>query len=521
MDLKDLVKKFAEELKQKYGKILTEVEYLDSDLEKDIEDLIVTQYFSLEPEELYNPIEQDILNKIKEKNPDIEIKENNISELNNSEILKEEEEKEEKEEKEVEELKEEKEEEEKAENIKNEEEGEEEEEEKEKADRYENIEESETLKKTRLRNYTKDDITFLEDFLNTLDKCLPKSDENVLSFANDDPGYTNTISTNPYKVIPAKFPVEKLAIEVEEERERNLAIKENAQIARAKKAKKDNKDKGNVNPYEAVMDEFPDEEKHNMKYIGKPRIETLTHRLIKHTFKEILPNSNVYPSLIKEVLMIPQIFNPQVMEIAIKSLQYSVNGNYEKAISYMDKAQEIFNAFNPQPDYQSMLYFSLSLGALYENLDYDLMALKYYSDAKTASEKLLIVDPDTALVFCFLGEIFVKMQEYEWALRSYMMAKKIREETIGGDTPDTAAIYNNLGVVSFLMQSYLPANGYFKLAYEIYKGIMGLTHPRTMLIKGNLTKMNQLSFNKVVEFKTLSMYPTPVQLVQNSRKKKK
>ena len=86
MDLKDLVKKFAEELKQKYGKTLTEVEYLDSDLEKDIEDLIVTQYFSLEPEELYNPIEQDILNKIKEKNPDIEIKENNISELNNSEI---------------------------------------------------------------------------------------------------------------------------------------------------------------------------------------------------------------------------------------------------------------------------------------------------------------------------------------------------------------------------------------------------------------------------------------------------
>ena len=40
MDLKDLVKKIAEELKQKYGKALTEVEYLDSDLEKDIEDLI-------------------------------------------------------------------------------------------------------------------------------------------------------------------------------------------------------------------------------------------------------------------------------------------------------------------------------------------------------------------------------------------------------------------------------------------------------------------------------------------------
>ena len=433
MDLKEeLIKSISEKLKKKYGTTLKEVEYSDEDLEKDIEELIVTQYFSLEPEELFNPIEQDILNKIKEKNPEIEIKEDNISQIdiNNEEEKKESEE-----------------------NSKEEEE---------KIDN-DTLKESETLKKAKLRNYTHDDITFIEDFLNQLDKSLPPSDENVLSFANDDPNYSNTLSTNQYKVIPAKFPVDKLAIEVEEERERNLAIKENAQIQRAKKAKKDNKDKGNVNPYEAVMGEFPNENIHDIKYIGKPRIETLTHRLIKHTMKEILPNSNVYPSLIKEVLMIPQIFPPLIMEIVIKSLQNAVNGNFENAILYLEKAQEIFQNNNMQQDYQSLLYFQLTFGSLYENLDYDLISLKYYSEAKSISEKLLIVDPDSALIYCFLGEIFVKMQEYEWALRSYQMAKKIREETIGGDTPDTAAIYNNLGVVSFLMQSYLPANGYFKL----------------------------------------------------------
>ena len=493
MDLKEeIIKTIKEKLNKKYGTTLKEVEYKDEDLEKDIEELIVTQYFSLEPEELYNPIEQDILNKIKEKNPDIEIKEDDISETELN-LQNENDEKKESEGKEKEEEK-----------IDN-----------------DTLKESETLKKAKLRDYTNDDITFIEDFLNHLDKSLPQSDENVLAFANDDPNYSNTLSTNQYKVIPAKFPVDKLAIEVEEERERNLAIKENAQIQRAKKAKKDNKDKGNVNPYEAVMGELPNEDIHNIKYVGRPRIETLTHRLIKHTMKEILPNSNVYPSLIKEVLMIPQIFPPLIMEIVIKSLQNAVNGNFEKAILYLEKAQEIFQTNNMQQDYQSLLYFQLTFGSLYENLDYDLIALKYYSEAKSISEKLLIVDPDSALIYCFLGEIFVKMQEYEWALRSYQMAKKIREETIGGDTPDTAAVYNNLGVVSFLMQSYLPANGYFKLAYEIYKNILGLTHPRTMLIKGNLTKMNQLSFNKVVQFKTLSLYATPVQLVQNSRKKKK
>ena len=87
--------------------------------------------------------------------------------------------------------------------------------------------------------------------------------------------------------------------------------------------------------------------------------------------------------------------------------------------------------------------------------------------------------------------------------------------------PDNADVYNNLGVVAYYMQSYLPANGYFKLAYEIYKSTMGLTHPRTLMIQSNLTKMKQLNFNKEIEFKTLSKYPTPAQVMANKKKKGK
>ena len=70
------------------------------------------------------------------------------------------------------------------------------------------------------------------------------------------------------------------------------------------------------------------------------------------------------------------------------------------------------------------------------------------------------------------------------------------------------------------MESYLPANGYFQLAYEIYKKIFGINHPRTLLIKGNLTKLNNLSMNKDIQFKSLSIYQTPAQLVRNPKKKK-
>lgn len=38
------------------------------------------------------------------------------------------------------------------------------------------------------------------------------------------------------------------------------------------------------------------------------------------------------------------------------------------------------------------------------------------------------------------------LEEKEYALRSFLKAREIREERLGGDTVDTASTYNNLGV---------------------------------------------------------------------------
>ncbi len=209
------------------------------------------------------------------------------------------------------------------------------------------------------------------------------------------------------------------------------------------------------------------------------------------------------------------------MELVVKSLEDRVEGKYETAIKRLEKSQEYIEKNDNQINLQIDLYFNLSFGSLYETLGYDLVALKYYEKSFHNTEKLIHLDPDSALVYCFLGEFFVKIQEFNWALRAYLKAKNVREYTIGGDTPDTASIYNNLGVVSYCLESYLPAIGYFKLAYEINKEMLGLTHPRTMIIKSNITKMSQLNFNKQVKFKTLSLYQTPPVLIKNPAKKKK
>ena len=367
--------------------------------------------------------------------------------------------------------------------------------------------------------YSKDDIELISDFLLTLDKVLPQPDENIINFSNEYSYPSKKLYFNEDKKVIPRFPVEKLAVEVEEEKERKILEQEKRAIEKAKKPKKNQKEKVE-NPYDTFMGEVPNKEQSDIKYHGHEKILTLTHRLIKHTYKEILPNSRVYPSLLKEVLLIPPLCPQKCIESIVECMAEQVNGKFEMAIRRLERAQGYLPKDTTQIDWQTDLFFNLTFGSLYDTLNYDVVAIRYYNECVRITEKLIGADTDTSLPYCFIGELFLKLQEYTWALRSFMKAKKVREETIGAETPDTASIYNNLGVVSYYLESYLPAIGYFKLAYEIYKKMLGLTHPRTMLIKSNLTKMNQLNFNKEVEFKTLSKIATPAQLIKNPKKKK-
>ena len=382
------------------------------------------------------------------------------------------------------------------------------------------LEESEKLNSAKnKKDFTKDDIELIHEFFTNLDKLCPPPDENVILFSNQYSSPTRSLYTNKIENKIPKFPTEKLYIEKEEEQERQIAKKEELLISKAKKAKKDPKNK-NTNPYDTKMGELLNKEQEEERYLGKENIKSLTNRFIKKTMKEILPNTKVFPTIIKEILSLPENLPQKSMELVVMSLEDRVNGDYEKAIKRLEKAQEFLPKDINKINWQTELYFNLTLGSIYEAMDLNFQTIKYFSEALHNHEKLISFSPDNALPFSFIGEFFIKMKEYEWALRCYSKAKMIREETIGGDTIDTATIYNNLGVAAFCLESYLPANGYFMMAYEIYKNLMGINHMRTIIIKENLSKLKNMNFNKDVEFKTLSKYATPAQLVKNPKKKK-
>ena len=384
---------------------------------------------------------------------------------------------------------------------------------------YDFVPESAILNEAKQNKMGDEEAELLYDVLENLEKTLPPIDINVISFANDKPQHSNNLYLNKYEVVPAKFPLETLQVEIDERNAKNLAETEKRRIERAKKPKKRNA--RDPPPKEIYMDELPNKKISMERYLGKPKINTLTKNNVKNTFKEIISNGKVYPSLIHESLILPKILPDKIKELIITSYKDHIQGHTEFAIRRLERAEYFLKDFKLPNEPQIDLFFSLTFGSYYQELNYNITALKYYFNARKITDKFLSDNPDSALVYCYLGSLFLDMKEFVWAFRCYQYAKEWREKTIGGDTLDTSAIYNNLGVVAFYMESFLPSKNYINLAYEITRSILGLGHPRTLFIKSNLSKLSQLSFNKEVVFKTLGKFPALSQLIQNPKRAKK
>jgi hypothetical protein len=381
------------------------------------------------------------------------------------------------------------------------------------------VPESDILNEAKNAKFGDEETELIFEVLENLEKTLPPIDINVINFANDKPMHANNLYLNKYEVVPAKFPLELLQVEIDERNARNLEESEKRRIARAKKPKKRNA--RDPPPKEIHMDEIPNKDISKERYLGKVHPKTLTKNNVKNTFKEIVSNSKIYPSLIHEALILPQILPDRIKELIIASYKDHIQGNTEYAIRRLERAEFFLKNYKIPNEPQIDLFFSLTFGSFYQELNLNVQAMKYYYKARMITDKFRSDNPDLALVYCYLGSIFLDLKEFEWSFRCYQFAKEYREKIIGGDTLDTAAIYNNLGVVAFYMESFLPAKNYMNLAYEITRSILGLGHPRTLYIKSNLAKLSQLSFNKEIVFKTLSKIPALTQLIQNPKRAKK
>ena len=115
------------------------------------------------------------------------------------------------------------------------------------------------------------------------------------------------------------------------------------------------------------------------------------------------------------------------------------------------------------------------------------------------------------------------MEEPSFALRLYLKAKTVREETIGGDTVDTATVYNNLGCCMFMLERNQEAKAYFELANAIFECELGQQHERTLTSARNINKVNKTDLKIIPEYRPVwyTAVPHPAPKAKKKKKGKK
>ena len=80
------------------------------------------------------------------------------------------------------------------------------------------VPESETLNEAKNAKLGDEESELIIEVLENLEKTLPPININVINFANDKPMHSNNLFLNKYEVIPAKFPLELLKVEIDEQK---------------------------------------------------------------------------------------------------------------------------------------------------------------------------------------------------------------------------------------------------------------------------------------------------------------
>ncbi|CAF1456869.1 unnamed protein product [Adineta steineri] len=156
---------------------------------------------------------------------------------------------------------------------------------------------------------------------------------------------------------------------------------------------------------------------------------------------------------------------------------HSSQGDYEKAISYHEKALEIRKKTLPS-DHHSLATSYNNIGSVYDHMGEYSKALSYYEkDLEICQKTLPLNHPDLATSYNNIGMVYTKMGEYSKALSSHEKALEIFERTLPSNHPLLATSYNNTGSAYNKMGEYLTALSFLEKALEIFQKTLPSDHP--------------------------------------------
>ena len=139
---------------------------------------------------------------------------------------------------------------------------------------------------------------------------------------------------------------------------------------------------------------------------------------------------------------------------------------------------------------KAMNYFYFSVKDKFMNLQIEKILLYKNSfnakpqqknyQSESLIELFLIVEQEVS------STIWKNMKWYhiiKQSLRCFLMARQIRENSLGEDTADVATTYNNIACCFYCLERNKEAIAYFQLSQAIFEAELGIFHSRTAIAK--------------------------------------
>ncbi|CAF1051780.1 unnamed protein product [Rotaria sordida] len=156
---------------------------------------------------------------------------------------------------------------------------------------------------------------------------------------------------------------------------------------------------------------------------------------------------------------------------------YQSIGGYSKAITFYEKAIDIYKEMNP-PSQLGLAATYQGMGNVYYNMGEYLEALSSYE--RSLEIRKIVLPPnhfDLTASYNNIGMVYDNMGEYPKALSSYERSLEIQKIALPPNHPDLAMSYNNIGLVYNNMGEYLKALSYYETSLHISKEALPPNHP--------------------------------------------
>ena len=188
----------------------------------------------------------------------------------------------------------------------------------------------------------------------------------------------------------------------------------------------------------------------------------------------------------------------------------------ELCVDMLLSAIQSWSKIEPIPP-QAAFYFVFSIGLSYESADLQQLALAAYELARQLAEKTF--GPSSCLVATALSQagcIWFHQRQITASLRSFFLARSIREDSLGYEHADTASLLNNIAAGFDCLNRFTEARDCYTSAREILLETCDASHPRLQIVAKNLANSGRHSLDFEVSFEPLRAMQLPKGMVSSS-----